>query len=107
MGGEYVLRDAFTRAKAYQKSWQDYEKKKATDPNAVAPKRDLQLEPLGHRHVVGVHARDQRRPRLDPRPLRGGEIARSRLAGSGQHRAGGARDPGPRARTERDSRHSP
>ena len=25
MGVEYVIRDAFTRAKAYQKAWQDYE----------------------------------------------------------------------------------
>src|SRR5690606_37520978 len=45
-GVEYVIRDAFTRAKAYQKEWQDYEKAKATDPNALAPRRDLQLEPL-------------------------------------------------------------
>ena len=29
MGVEFVIRDAFTRAKAYQKAWQDYEKKKA------------------------------------------------------------------------------
>ena len=27
MGVEFVIRDAFTRAKAYQKAWQDYEKK--------------------------------------------------------------------------------
>ena len=46
MGVEYVIRDAFTRAKAYQKSWQEYEKKKATDANAIPPRRDLQLEPL-------------------------------------------------------------
>ena len=25
MGVEYVIRDAFTRAKAYQKAWQDYD----------------------------------------------------------------------------------
>jgi len=46
MGVEYVIRDAFTRAKAYQKAWQDYEKKKASTPDALPPKRDLQLEPL-------------------------------------------------------------
>ena len=46
MGVEYVIRDAFTRAKAYQKAWQDYEKKKAGGQDVVAPKRDLQLEPL-------------------------------------------------------------
>jgi imidazolonepropionase-like amidohydrolase len=46
MGVEYVIRDAFTRAKAYQKAWQDYEKKKAANADALPPKRDLQLEPL-------------------------------------------------------------
>ena len=34
-GVEYVIRDAFTRAKAYQKEWQAYEKAKATTPDAV------------------------------------------------------------------------
>jgi imidazolonepropionase-like amidohydrolase len=42
-GVEFVIRDAFTRAKAYQKAWQQYEKNKAAGP---APRRDLQLEPL-------------------------------------------------------------
>jgi imidazolonepropionase-like amidohydrolase len=46
MGVEYVIRDAFTRAKAYQKAWQDYEKKKGSTPDALPPRRDLQLEPL-------------------------------------------------------------
>jgi len=46
MGVEYVIRDAFTRAKAYQKAWQEYEKKKASSPDALPPRRDLQLEPL-------------------------------------------------------------
>jgi imidazolonepropionase-like amidohydrolase len=46
MGVEYVIRDAFTRAKAYQKAWQDYEKKKPAHADALPPKRDLQLEPL-------------------------------------------------------------
>ena len=41
-GVEFVIRDAFTRAKAYQKAWQQYEKNKA----GAAPRRDLQLEPL-------------------------------------------------------------
>jgi len=41
MGVEYVIRDAFTRAKAYQKAWQDYDKKKATNADALPPKRDL------------------------------------------------------------------
>src|SRR5204863_1319254 len=46
MGVEYVIRDAFTRAKAYQKDWQDYDKKKASGQDALPPKRDLQLDPL-------------------------------------------------------------
>jgi imidazolonepropionase-like amidohydrolase len=43
-GVEYVIRDAFTRAKAYQRQWQEYEKNRSA--GAVAPRRDLQLEPL-------------------------------------------------------------
>jgi len=46
MGVEFVIRDAFTRAKAYQKAWQEYDRKKATTPGLVPPRRDLQLEPL-------------------------------------------------------------
>ena len=46
MGVEYVIRDAFTRAKAYQKAWQDYDKKKAAGQDVAAAARDLQLEPL-------------------------------------------------------------
>ena len=45
-GVEYVIRDAFTRAKAYQKSWQEYEKTKAVNKDALPPRRDLQLDPL-------------------------------------------------------------
>jgi len=45
MGVEFVIRDAFTRAKAYQKAWKDYEKTKASG-TALPPRRDLQLEPL-------------------------------------------------------------
>jgi imidazolonepropionase-like amidohydrolase len=45
-GVEYVIRDAFTRARAYQRSWQAYEKAKGTNPDAIPPRRDLQLEPL-------------------------------------------------------------
>jgi imidazolonepropionase-like amidohydrolase len=45
-GVEFVIRDAFTRAKAYQKAWAAYEKAKATNQDALPPKRDLQLEPL-------------------------------------------------------------
>ena len=66
-GVEYVIRDAFTRAKAYQRDWQDYERRrKATDSNAanaapiLAPRRDLQLESLVEilegKRLVHAHA---------------------------------------------------
>jgi imidazolonepropionase-like amidohydrolase len=46
MGVEYVIRDAFTRAKAYQKAWKDYDAAKGGNPEAMPPRRDLQLEAL-------------------------------------------------------------
>jgi imidazolonepropionase-like amidohydrolase len=46
LGVEYVIRDAFTRAKAYQAAWRDYDAKKKAGENVLAPRRDLQLEPL-------------------------------------------------------------
>jgi len=45
-GVEFVIRDAFTRAKAYQKSWQEYEQRRKSGEDVLAPRRDLQLEPL-------------------------------------------------------------
>jgi imidazolonepropionase-like amidohydrolase len=45
-GVEYVIRDAFTRAKAYQKSWQDYNAGKGAGRDVMAPRRDLQLDAL-------------------------------------------------------------
>jgi imidazolonepropionase-like amidohydrolase len=45
-GVEYVIRDAFTRAKAYQRDWQEYERRRKAGEDVVAPRRDLQLEPL-------------------------------------------------------------
>jgi imidazolonepropionase-like amidohydrolase len=45
-GVEFVIRDAFTRAKAYQKARQDYEKARAAGDAVLPPRRDLQLEPL-------------------------------------------------------------
>jgi imidazolonepropionase-like amidohydrolase len=60
MGVEYVIRDALTRAQAYKRSWQEYEQRKATSPEAFPPRRDLQLEPLVEvlegRRQVHVHA---------------------------------------------------
>jgi imidazolonepropionase-like amidohydrolase len=66
-GVEYVIRDAFTRARAYQREWQDYERRrKAADSNPATatpllpPRRDLQLEPLVEilegKRLVHAHA---------------------------------------------------
>ena len=46
MGVEDVIREAFTEAKAYQQSWKDYNDKVARGEQAIAPRRDLKLEPL-------------------------------------------------------------
>ncbi len=46
MGVEDVIREAFTEAKAYQQSWNDYNEKVARGEQALAPRRDLKLEPL-------------------------------------------------------------
>jgi imidazolonepropionase-like amidohydrolase len=47
MGVIDVMREAFTKARAYQKTWKEYEARKAAgEPALVPPKRDLELEPL-------------------------------------------------------------
>jgi imidazolonepropionase-like amidohydrolase len=47
MGQEEVLRDAFTRARDYKAGWDDYKAKVAKgDKTVIAPRRDLELEPL-------------------------------------------------------------
>jgi imidazolonepropionase-like amidohydrolase len=47
MGQAEVLRDAFTRAGEYQRGWADHRAKVARgERNLVAPRRDLELEPL-------------------------------------------------------------
>jgi imidazolonepropionase-like amidohydrolase len=46
MGVEYVIRDALTRARAYQENWQEYDRLKKAGRDVVPPRRDLQLEPL-------------------------------------------------------------
>ncbi len=46
MGTEDVIRDAYTRARQYQKEWKDYEAKKASGATVIPPRRDLELEPL-------------------------------------------------------------
>jgi imidazolonepropionase-like amidohydrolase len=45
-GVEYVIRDAFTRATAYQQEWQAYERRRAANERVMPPRRDLQLDPL-------------------------------------------------------------
>ncbi len=45
-GVEYVIRDAFTRAKAYQRAWQDYTTARAAGQDVAPPRRDLQLDAL-------------------------------------------------------------
>ena len=46
MGVADVLRDAFTRAKDYQAAWAEYRTARAAGRNVLAPRRDLELEPL-------------------------------------------------------------
>lgn len=59
-GVEYTIRDAFTRAKAYQKQWQDYERRRKAHEDVLPPRRDLQLDPLVEilegRRFAHVHA---------------------------------------------------
>jgi imidazolonepropionase-like amidohydrolase len=46
MGQEAVLRDAFVRAREYRQEWADYRARTAGGEALVAPRRDLELEPL-------------------------------------------------------------
>jgi hypothetical protein len=47
MGVEEVIRDAFTRARDYRKSWEEYKAGIAHgEKNLIPPRRDIQLEPL-------------------------------------------------------------
>jgi imidazolonepropionase-like amidohydrolase len=47
MGVEEVIRDAFTRARDYKKTWDEYAAATARgEKNLIQPRRDLQLEPL-------------------------------------------------------------
>jgi imidazolonepropionase-like amidohydrolase len=45
-GVEYVIRDAFLRAKAYRTAWQQYEAKRKSGGDLLPPRRDLQLDAL-------------------------------------------------------------
>lgn len=46
MGVEDVIREAFTEAKAYQAEWRAYNDKVKRGEQAIAPRRDLKLDPL-------------------------------------------------------------
>ncbi len=50
MGVEELLRDSFTRARAYQAEWKDFDKAKAAwkkgQSEPIPPRRDVQLDPL-------------------------------------------------------------
>ena len=46
MGVEETIREAFIRTKEYIQEWKDYEAKKASDHNAIPPRRDLLLDAL-------------------------------------------------------------
>src|SRR5215212_11199412 len=56
MGVEEVIRDAFTRARDYKRTWDEYRAAARNDKELLPPRRDLQLEPLveileGRRYV--------------------------------------------------------
>jgi imidazolonepropionase-like amidohydrolase len=60
MGNFEVMREAFTQAKDYQRSWDEYnEKVKKGDKTATAPKKDLKLEALSQvlqgKMLVQIH----------------------------------------------------
>ncbi len=46
MGTEDVIREAFTEARVYQRTWKDYEARRAKGENPLPPRRDLKMEPL-------------------------------------------------------------
>ena len=47
MGVTDVIREAFSEAQDYKKSWDEYNRKKAAgEPNLIPPRRDLKLDPL-------------------------------------------------------------
>jgi len=60
MGQAEVLRDAFTRARDYQAGWTEYRTKSRSDRTLLAPRRDLELEPLVEvlegKRLVHAHA---------------------------------------------------
>jgi imidazolonepropionase-like amidohydrolase len=46
MGVEQTIRQAFTRARDYKRTWDEYREAARSNRNLIPPRRDLQLEPL-------------------------------------------------------------
>jgi len=46
MGVEETIRDAFVRARDYKAAWDEFREQARKDKNLVAPRRDLELEPI-------------------------------------------------------------
>jgi imidazolonepropionase-like amidohydrolase len=46
MGVEDVIRQAFTEAREYKKQWDDYNRRRAAEPDLIPPRRNLKLDPL-------------------------------------------------------------
>jgi len=46
MGVEDVIRQSFIEAREYKKQWDDYNRRKSAEPNLIAPRRNLKLDPL-------------------------------------------------------------
>ena len=59
-GVEFVIRDAFTRAREYQRTWQEYRRRAQAGEDVPPPRRDLQLDPLVEvlegKRLAHVHA---------------------------------------------------
>lgn len=56
MGVQDVIRQAFIEAREYMRQWEEYERNRKRDKNAIPPRRDLKLETIaeilrGERHV--------------------------------------------------------
>ncbi|MBC6993585.1 amidohydrolase [Neolewinella lacunae] len=62
MGVEHVFRQAFSEAKDYMAAQESYQKKKASDPTAVAPKYDYRMETLADilRGEIIIHCHSYR-----------------------------------------------
>ena len=59
-GVEFVIREALTRAREYQRAWQEYRRRTQPGADVAPPRRDLQLDPLVEvlegKRLAHVHA---------------------------------------------------